>query len=341
MPVVLRFPAPAGGYEQQGGTVRSIRTSAVLFSCCILALSAFAQVAGPSKPTQPPEEPQIKAGKPIRSEVELALVNVTVTDPYNRLVTGLEKDNFRVYEDGAEQEIVNFSSEDVPISIGLIFDSSGSMADKVDKERQAAIQFLKTANPRDEFFLVNFNDEAQLTSTFTSSVENLQSDMLYTIAKGRTALLDGIYLGLSQMRGARNAKRALLIISDGGDNHSRYNESDIRNFVKEADCQLYGIGVFDEGDMGRTYEEFYGPTLLSELAEMTGGRLFPVSTMNDLPDIAAKIGTELRNQYVIGYKPSDKRHDGAWRKIKVKLVPPRGLPPLNVYAKTGYYAPKQ
>jgi Ca-activated chloride channel family protein len=313
----------------------------VVCYCSVLTLPALAQVAGPAKPTAPPEEPSAKLGKPIRQEVELALVNVTVTDPYNRLVTGLEKENFRVYEDGAEQEIVNFSAEDVPISIGLIFDSSGSMADKVDKERQAAIQFLKTANPRDEFFLVNFNDEAQLTSRFTNSVENLQNDMLYTAAKGRTALLDGIYLGLSQMRGARNAKRALLIISDGGDNHSRYSESDIRNFVKEADCQLYGIGVFDANDMGRTYEEYYGPTLLSELAEMTGGRLFPVSTLNDLPDIAAKIGTELRNQYVLGYKPSDTKHDGVWRKIKIKLVPPRGLPPLSVYAKTGYYAPKQ
>ena len=321
--------------------MRSIRTtvSLLILSSCVLTLSAFAQVAGPTQPVPPPEPPT--KNKPIRQEVELALVNVTVTDPYNRLVTGLDKENFKVYEDGTEQEVVSFSSEDVPISIGLIFDSSGSMSDKVEKERQAAVQFLKTANPRDEFFLVNFNDEAQLTTRFTSSVENLQNDMLYTMAKGRTALLDGIYLGLSQMRGARNAKRALLIISDGGDNHSRYSESDIRNFVKEADCQLYGIGVFDANDMGRTYEEFYGPTLLSELAEMTGGRLFPVSTLNDLPDIAAKIGTELRNQYVLGYKPSNKHHDGAWRKIKVKLVPPRGLPPLNVYAKTGYYAPKQ
>ena len=313
----------------------------VVFSCAFLGVSLLAQVAGPSKPIPAPDEPSTKSGKPIRTEVEMALVNVTVTDPYNRLVTGLEKENFRVYEDGIEQEVVAFSSEDVPISIGVIYDSSGSMADKVDKERQAAVQFLKTANPRDEFFLVSFNDEAKLTSRFTSDVEDLQNSMLYTTAKGRTALLDGIYLGLSQMRGARNAKRALLIISDGGDNHSRYSEADIRNFVKEADCQLYGIGVFDPDDMGRTYEEYYGPTLLSELAEMTGGRLFPVATLNDLPDIATKIGTELRNQYVLGYKPSDTKHNGAWRKIKVKLVPPRGLPPLNVYAKTGYYAPKQ
>jgi len=211
----------------------------------------------------------------------------------------------------------------------------------VDKARQAAVQFFKTANPRDEFFLVTFNNRAQLISPFTTSVEELQTSMLTSVAKGSTALFDGIYLGLSEMRGARNGKRALLIISDGGDNHSRYNEVDIRNFVKEADCQLYAIGVYDRADMGRTREESLGPTLLAELAETTGGRMFPVGSLNDLPDIAAKIGMELRNQYVLGYKPSNETHDGTWRKIKVRLVPPRGLPPLNVYAKTGYYAPNQ
>jgi Ca-activated chloride channel family protein len=218
---------------------------------------------------------------------------------------------------------------------------SGSMSDKVDKARQAAVQFLKTANPRDEFFLVSINDRAELTTRFTSSIEDLQNQMLFTKAKGETALLDGIYLGLNQMRLARNGRRALLIISDGGDNHSRYSESDIRNFVKEADCQLYAIGVFDANDMGRTLEEQYGPTLLSEIAELSGGRVFPVASLSDLPDIAAKIGTELRNQYVLGYKPSDARHDGTWRKIKVKLKPPKGVPPLSVYAKTGYCAPSQ
>jgi Ca-activated chloride channel homolog len=272
-------------------------------------------------------------------DVSLVLVNVTVTDPNDRLVTGLEKENFRVFEDGREQEIVTFSSEDMPISIGVIFDMSGSMADKIGKARQAAVQFLRTANPRDEFFMVSFNDRAELTSRFTPSVEELQNRMLFTPAKGQTALLDAIYLGLSQMRSASNGKRALLIVSDGGDNHSRYNERDIRNFMKEADCQLYAMGVFDINDMQRTDEERYGPTLLSELAEMTGGRVFPVSDLNDLPDIASKIGVELRNQYVLGYKPSDAKRSGGWRKIKVKLVPPKGLPPLSVYAKTGYRAP--
>jgi len=265
-----------------------------------------------------------------------------VTDPFDRLVTGLEKENFRVFEDGVEQEVVNLSSEDVPISIGVIFDMSGSMSDKVDKAREAAVEFFHTANPQDEFFLVSFNDRAELTSPFTSSVDDLQSRMMFTAARGRTALLDAIYLGLSEMRGARNAKRALLIISDGGDNHSRYNESDIKSFLKEADCQLYAVGIFDPLDIrGRTPEELAGPSLLDELTEMSGGRVFPVENLNDLPDIAAKIGMELRNQYVLAYKPSNAARDGTWRKIKVKLNPPRGLPPLNVYAKTGYFAPKQ
>ncbi len=311
-----------------------------LLALVVFAVPALAQVTGPELPKQS-YEPDAKKSAGIKLNVEMALVNVTVTDPYSRLVTGLDKENFKVFEDGIEQEISAFSSEDVPISIGLVFDMSGSMADKVDKARQAAIQFMRTANPRDEFFLVSFNDRAELTSRFTSSIEELESRMMFTVAKGRTALLDAIYLGLSQMRGAKNGKRALLIISDGGDNHSRYNEADIRNFLKEADCQLYAMGIFDVNDMGRTTEERYGPSLLSELAEMTGGRVFPVSSLGDLPDIAAKIGMELRNQYVLGYKPSDVRHNGAWRKIKVKLLAPKGLPPLNVYAKTGYYAPAQ
>jgi Ca-activated chloride channel family protein len=282
----------------------------------------------------------LRPGRYVKMDVDVALVNVTVTDPYNRLVTGLEQENFRVFEDNIEQEVVTFSAEDVPISIGVVFDFSGSMANKVGKAREAAVQFFKTANPSDEFFLVSFNERAELTSSFTNSVEDLQSSLMLTSAKGRTALLDAIYLGLSQMRGARNAKRALLILSDGGDNHSRYNESDIKRLVKEADTQLYAIGIFDPlGYRNRTPEELNGPSLLSEVTEMTGGRVFSVEKLEDLPDIASKIGMELRNQYVLGYHPSNKAHDARWRKIKIRLRAPKGLPPLNVYAKTGYYAP--
>lgn len=284
----------------------------------------------------------IKQGQAVRLDVELALVNVTVTDPYNRFVTGLEPENFRVFENNVEQEVVNFSSEDVPISIGVILDLSGSMADKIGRAREAALQFLKTANPQDEFFLVGFNDHAQLLSSFSNNVEDLQSRMLSVSPKGKTALLDAIYLGLSQMRAATNGKRALLIISDGGDNNSRYNEKDIKRLVREADTQLYSIGIFDPFEYrSRTPEELNGPTLLNEMVELTGGRSFTVENLSGLPDIAAKIGVELRNQYVLGYHPSHKAHDARWRKIKIKLRIPKGLPPLTAYAKTGYYAPSR
>ena len=351
------------GVQRELRKTRAISTPATrLFACLLFLLLGapiFAQqpqdpgpVAQPAATPAPQSVPKtsdvthdtpavsLHPGKTIRSTVDMALVNVTVTDPYNRLVTGLDPDNFRVFEDNVEQEIVTFSAEDVPISIGVIFDFSGSMANKVDKAREAALEFFKTANPQDEFFLVSFNERAELSSTFTNSVEDLQSRMMMTAPKGRTALLDAIYLGLSQMRGAHNGKRALLILSDGGDNHSRYNENDIKRLVREADTQLYAIGIYDPlGYRNRTPEELNGPSLLAEITELTGGRVFAVEHLNDLPDIASKIGMELRNQYVLGYRPSNHIHDARWRKIKVKLRPPKGLPPLSVYAKTGYYAP--
>ncbi len=314
----------------------------LLTICALLACSASAQSPGQARKAAGAPDQARPGDKRIRVDVDLVLVNTTVTDPYQRLVTGLERENFRVFEDNLEQEVVHFSSEDIPISIGVVLDLSGSMSNKVDKARLAALQFFKTANPQDEFFLVSFNDRAQLMSRFTTSVEELQTRMMYARAKGRTALLDAVYLGLSQMKGARNTKRALLIISDGGDNHSRYSERDIKNFVREADVQLYAVGIYDPlGYRGRTPEELSGPSMLAEITDMTGGRAFPVENLNDLPDIAAKIGMELRNQYVLGYKPANNERDGKWRKIKVRLKPPKGLPPLNVYSRAGYYAPAQ
>jgi Ca-activated chloride channel family protein len=269
----------------------------------------------------------IKPGESLRVDVDLALVNVTVTDPYNRLVTGLEPDNFRIFEDNVEQEVVNFSSEDVPISIGVILDHSGSMTNKLGKAKEAAFEFFKTANPEDEFFLVGFNDRSELLSPFTNNVEDLQSRMLSASAKGRTALLDAIYLGLNQMRRARNGKRALLIISDGGDNSSRYNEKAIKRLVREADTQLYSIGIFDAlDDRTRTPEELYGQSLFNEMTELTGGRAFTVENLNDLPDIAAKIGMELRNQYILGYHPSNKAHDAPLAQNQDQAARPERTP---------------
>jgi Ca-activated chloride channel family protein len=303
-----------------------------------LALPGIAQIVGPAVPLKSPADPSQKFGRPIQIDVEMVLVNVTVTDPRDHLVMGLQKNNFRLFENDVEQEILTFSNDDMPISIGLLFDMSGSMADKLDKSRQAALQILKTANPQDEFFLVSFNDRAELTSGFTSNIEDLQRRMMSTKTKGRTALLDAIYLAMHQMKGARYRKRALVVISDGGDNHSRYHEARIRSDLREADCQLYAMGIFDDQDMKHTPEERKGPALLSELAEVTGGHAFPVSSMDQLPDVAAKISMELRDRYVLGYKPGGAR-DGAWRAIKVKVAPPTGAPPVHVYSRSGYYSP--
>jgi Ca-activated chloride channel family protein len=277
--------------------------------------------------------------KPIRRDVDLVLVPVTITDPMNRLVTGLDRDNFQVFEGKQAQDIKHFSSEDAPVSLGVIFDMSGSMSSKIDRAREAVIEFFKTANPQDEFFMITFADKPDEVTDFTQSVEDIQGKLVYTIPKGRTALLDAIYLGVSKMRQAKYPKRSLLIISDGGDNHSRYTEGEIKNVVKEADVLIYAIGIYDH--YFPTEEERLGPQLLSEVTELTGGRAFTIDNPNDLADVATKIGIELRNQYVLGYRPKNPVRDGKWRKIKVKLLPPKGLPPLRVYAKTGYYAPSE
>jgi Ca-activated chloride channel family protein len=277
--------------------------------------------------------------KPVQVDVNLVLVNVTVTDDWNRIVTGLDKENFSVLEGSEVQEVKHFSSEDAPISLGVIFDMSGSMNDKIMKAREAVIEFFKTANPQDEFFMVTFNDRPQLRADFTKSIEDIQGKLVYTVPQGSTALLDAIYLGVSKMKDARNPKKALLIISDGGDNHSRYTENEIKAMVKEADVQIYSIGIFSAAPTQQ--EEIAGPAMLTEISQVTGGRLFTITNPNELADVATKIGIELRNQYVLGYRPNNKIKDGHWRKIKVKLNPPKGLPHLNVYARAGYYAPSQ
>jgi Ca-activated chloride channel family protein len=277
--------------------------------------------------------------RPLKVDVDLVLVPVTITDPLNRLVTGLDRENFQLFEGNLPQEIRSFSSEDAPVSLGVIFDSSGSMSSKMDRAKDAVMEFFKTANPQDEFFMITFSDEPEEVSDFTSSVNEIQDKLVYAVPRKRTALLDAIYMGVSKMRQAKFPKKALLIISDGGDNHSRYTENEIKALVKEADVMVYAIGIYDR--YFATQEERLGPALLSEITELTGGRAFTIDNPNDLADVATKIGVELRNQYVLGYHPAKIVRDGKWRKIKVKLLPPKGLPPLRVYARMGYYAPVQ
>ena len=279
---------------------------------------------------------------PIQVDVNLVLLNVTVTDPFERIVTGLDRSSFRVFDEKVEQQIVSFSTEDAPISVGLIFDSSGSMSDKIQKSKEAVAQFFKTSNPQDEFLLINFNERFNVTSGFTSKFEDLENSLLSVKAGGKTALLDAVYLGLAEMKRASTNRKALLVISDGGDNHSRYTDKDIKQAVLESDVEIFAVGVFEPLDSrDRSPEEAGGPSLLAEVAHVSGGQMFSVEDPGELPDIMEKISIELRDQYVVGYKPSNLVRDGRWRRIKIKLSPPRGLPPLQVYARTGYYAPSQ
>jgi len=275
----------------------------------------------------------------IRVDVNLVLVPLIVTDPMDRLVTGLEKENFFLYENNKLQTIKTFSQEDAPVSIGIIFDLSGSMANKVIRARDSILQFMHTANPQDEFFVIGFNDRPELIEDFTSSPQDIEARLATVHAEHRTALLDAIYFGLNKMKVAKYERRALLIVSDGGDNRSRYTENEIRATVRESDVQIYSIGIFDP--YAATTEERLGPMLLNDICNETGGRLFRVDDVSEMGDIAEKISAELRNEYVLGYKPDDDRKDGKWRKLKVKLVPPAGLPQLTVHARTGYYAPLQ
>ncbi len=304
------------------------------------------QPRGVEKPKDPPKQDLVASTsglnahvRPLKVDVDLVLVPVTITDPMNRLVTGLEKENFQLYEGNSAQEIRTFSSEDAPVSLGVIFDSSGSMVSKMDRAKDAVMEFFRTANPQDEFFMITFNDEPDEVTDFTTSVDDIQNRLVFAVPRRRTALLDAIYMGVSKMREAKYPKKALLIISDGGDNHSRYTENEIKSLVKEADVMIYAIGIYDR--YASAIEERLGPQLLSDITELTGGRAFTIDNPNDLADVATKIGVELRNQYVLGYHPSKIVRDGKWRKIKVKLLPPKGLPPLRVYARTGYYAPAE
>lgn len=278
----------------------------------------------------------------IRIDSTLVLIPVTVTDPMSRFVTGLDKENFKLYEDKVEQEIAQFSSEDAPLSVGIVFDTSGSMGAKLQKSRQAVAQFMKTANPEDEFFLIQFNDRPELVVPFTPDTEEIQNRLTFIQSKGRTALLDGVYMAMNQMKKARNPRKAILIISDGGDNSSRYTESEVKNAVREADVQIYAIGIFEPiQSRGRTPEELSGPALLAEITDQTGGRHFAVDNLAELPDVAAKIGIELRNEYVLGYAPKNGTRDGKYRRVSVKLVKTTGLPQLKATFRTGYYAPTQ
>jgi Ca-activated chloride channel homolog len=268
----------------------------------------------------------------IRVDVKLTLIPVTVTGPLGAPFPGLPKEAFRLIEDGVEQQVRYFTSEDTPVSLGIVFDASGSMDGKLDQSRRAVSQFLRTASPGDEFFTIEFSSAPRMLCDFTGDTGQIEKSLEGIKPKNWTALFDAVYLATHQMRRAKNPRKALLILSDGNDNYSRYSESELKSRVREGDLTIYSIGLVGSGLLKRHLR------VLKQLSDQTGGRFFEVEKMSELPAAAEKISAAIRNQYVLGYFSSKPQSDGLYRKIEVKLNPEAGLPRLSASWRTGYYA---
>jgi Ca-activated chloride channel family protein len=278
----------------------------------------------------------------IRVDSSLVLIPAHVTTAFGGPVVNLTKDDFRLFEDGVEQRITQFGQDDAPISIGLVFDTSGSMHSKIHKASEAAAAFFKTANAEDEFFLVEFGDKPRLAVPFTVDSQQIYHRIAGLKPFGRTSLLDAIHLAMTQMKGARNSRKALVVFSDGGDNCSRQTAGQVKNALVESDIQLYAMGIFDlEDSRKHTREERDGPKLLDELAAKTGGYNYPVKDLEELPAISARISRELRTQYVLGYSPAGVTRDGKYHRVRVTLAGAAEARQLRTYYRQGYYAPGQ
>jgi VWFA-related protein len=286
------------------------------------------------RPKPAPKEAEQRPAN-IRVNANLVLIPVTVNDPLNRPVSGLEKENFRVYDDKVLQTITTFAMDDEPIAAGLVFDTSGSMGEKLKRSRMAASVFFKIADPDDEFFLVEFDDKPRLVVPLTKDTGTIENELTFSRSHGSTALLDAIYMAIQEMHRSKKNKKTLLIISDGGDNNSRYTVKEVKDLIQESDVLIYAIGVFGGGT---TPEEAGGPELLSHIAEQTGGRMFYADPA-DMPDVAKKIGIELRNRYILGFSPENQPHDGKYHHVVVRVLPPHGLPRLQAHWRVGYNAP--
>ena len=310
-----------------------------LFCGTVLAQTNSEEKSAPATP--PATDSRQGPVATFRAHADLVLIPVTVTDTMNRFVLGLQKEDFRLFEDGLEQNLAHFSGEDAPLSVGVLFDESGSMGYKLQTSRDAATRLLNTLSKDDEAFLVEFADLAKVSMEFTGNTEKIQSALKNAQAGGLTAMLDAIDTGLLEMKKAKNSRKAIVIVSDGGDNRSHYTAAQIESLVREADVQIYAMGVFDPiFSLGLTPEEISGPRLLSEIAAQTGGRAFAAAAPGDMPSVATRIAVELRNQYVLGYYSTNKARDGKYRKVDVKVSQPPGLgSPLKVHWRLGYYAP--
>jgi Ca-activated chloride channel family protein len=278
----------------------------------------------------------------LKIDASMVLVPAHVTNSGGAPVTDLGKENFRILEDGVEQPIKYFATEETPVSVGFLFDSSASMRNKMHQSSQAAAAFFHTANKDDEFFLVEFNERAKLSVPFTSDANQVSQRVAHVRPLGRTSLLDAIHLALVQMKRAQHSRKAIVIVSDGGDNRSRYTVGQIKSAMLETDVQVYSMGIFDpEEQRKRTPEEKNGPRLLGELSEESGGKHFSVDNLDDLPAISSQIGEELRSQYILGYTPPNSDQDGKYHQIKLTLVPSPQAAALDLRYRRGYFAPSR
>lgn len=274
---------------------------------------------------------------PIKIPTNLVSLTVTVTDAYNRLVTGLDKQHFEVFEDKVKQDISFFNDDDAPVSMGIVFDVSGSMKGKLDRARDALKAFIQTSHSDDDFFLVGFNQRANLLAEFTDG-DTLSNKLTLVDPKGQTALYDAAYLGIEKVKQGRHNRHAMLLISDGQDNSSRYTYGELRKLLKEAGVQIYCIGIVEMGGGAGGTLDMQGQAILEEISQVTGGKAFFPRSAAELEDATTRIALELRHQYSIGYDPTNVKRDGQWHKIKVNVKGPKGLSNLRVQHKEGYYA---
>jgi len=306
----------------------------------LFSVAVFSQQPTPTPSPATSAAPAIEEepNKPISLRTDLVTLTLTVTDLYGRYVSGLTKKAFSVTDNNQDQDITYFSDSDSPVSVGILFDVSGSMSgEKIQKARKALERFVATSHPSDEYFLIAFNNRAQLLLDRTRDGDAVLQKLTLVEPKRNTALYDAVYLGVDRVSRGSHQKRALLIISDGQDNASRYNFGEVRRIMKESDIVTYAVGILDSHDFGNQLG-MQGQAFLDELTSVTGGKSFYPTTDVELDEIFERIALELRHQYSIGYTPKDFQPDGKWRKIKVKVKPPRGLPRLNVRSRDGYYA---
>ena len=323
---------PFTGFEVLGRRSLMLRTMCFL---SVLFASTLAVSAQQPEATPPPDS---DPSAPVRIKTDLVTRTLTVTDVYGRYVMGLGKNAFNILDNNQEQEITFFSDTDAPVSLGILFDVSGSMGgEKIQKARKALSRFINTSHPNDEYFLIAFNSRAQLLLDRTRDGDAVLQKLTLVNPKQNTALYDAVYLGLERVTRGAHQKRALLIISDGQDNASRYNFGEVRRLMKESDVITYAVGIIDAGDAG-SQVGMQGQAFLDELTSVTGGKSFYPTSDVELDEIFDRISIELRHQYSIGYTPKDFQPDGKWRKVKVKVKPPRGLPRLTVRSREGYYA---